>query len=70
MGMPNRRGVQAKNGLRGTVHALVVHQEAQMRHTGGVKRLTSIPNSQRLGLMPWAGGNGVFAQPRYTGDAQ
>lgn len=64
MGIPSRRAVQAQNDLRGTVQALVVGDRAEMRHTGGMKRLTSTPNSQRLGLMPWAGRNGVFAQPR------
>lgn len=33
-----------------------------MRHTGGMKRQTTIPDSQRLGCMPWAGADGGFAQ--------
>jgi len=39
-------------------------RRSEMRHTGGMKRETTIPDSQRLGRMLWAGANVVFAQPR------
>ena len=64
MVMPGRRTVQAQNGLRGTVQALAAHHAAEMRHTGWMKLQTLNPQSQGLGCTPWAGGNGVFAQPR------
>ena len=57
MGMPSRRGVQAKNRPRGTAQAPLARTRAEMRHTGGVKRSASIPDSQRLGAVPWAGRN-------------
>ncbi len=62
--MPSRRGVQAQNRPRGTVQALLARAKVEMRHTGGMKRQSIIPDSQRLGCMPWAGANGFFAQPR------
>lgn len=38
-------------------------RRSEMRHTGGMKRQTTIPDSKRLGCMPWAGANGFFARP-------